>query len=250
METTVPSQNAAIFIRNLTYHTGVRLVILITFLVLSPISMTTTDCGTLCILRRIAVASIVFSIASWFLYAQAAPDDSAAKIREAGEDIQISVLAQWKPRLATFPDKVRYPLLSLTWDFVNLMLIVWITGGAASIYLPLFVIAVLVGDVCRQDRRAHVLMFLTFSITTVLAVGLPELNDFRCWLLGVSPSSQDCGYSKIWETPQPWATVSLLLVFIPCTYIGSQILRRYMALSVNLATRHRPASGSRLVPPA
>lgn len=106
----------------------------------------------------------------------------------------------------------------LALNFVFLFGLVSHTGGITSMFLPLYVIGLLLSDISLEtDARRNVMMLLSFT-SLVMAALVPHIEGWRQAVLGTTQPI----LWQIGTTPQfDW----LIGVLITATFFGSVVLR-------------------------
>jgi hypothetical protein len=137
-------------------------------------------------------------------------------------------------RLSPRPDV--FPFHTLLIDFFNLSFLVALTGGAGSIFLPLLVVALLMGDIAMETRvdkgeQTWRWMVLAFALISVIGVVVSSLAPSRCFLLGIAGTN--CP-SSTWSLPVWLNALSGTMVFLGGAVFGSFVLGNYI---------RRPTSG-------
>jgi hypothetical protein len=124
---------------------------------------------------------------------------------------------------------VRFPLLELVLDFVLLAIVVLLTGGLDSIFLPLFVIALLLSDVSLDNDHRRAIMLVVFLVTAAITVLVAETSFLRCLVLsGVVIDEASSCPDAVWSL-SPWLkNFSGSLVFVIGTVLGSFVLKGYI----------------------
>jgi hypothetical protein len=120
-----------------------------------------------------------------------------------------------------FTPKVdRFPFVTLAWDFANLAALTALTGGIHSVFLPLFVIGLVLGDVAIDGQRLR--LWSTFITSLVIGTVLPLEPSVRCIYLNVG--GEPCAES-LWDLRAGWDVLAALLIFVPGALFGSLVLR-------------------------
>jgi hypothetical protein len=122
-----------------------------------------------------------------------------------------------------------FPWWSLGWDFINLAFLVVFTGGLQSVFLPLFVIGLLLGDVSVAKNKRE-LITVIFLITTAGSLLVSQVDVARCVLLW--QGNAECAKS-VWHLSPGWEIASALLIYIPGALFGSIVLRWYIDIQGN-----------------
>jgi hypothetical protein len=200
---------------NLWYHGATQVtvlgVVIAYFVVLQQAGAISPDSKATVYL--LTTVSVLFSALCTFFY--------RLKPRNGGAPLPDS----FQPRGESFP------LIDLAWDFANLALLTAVTGGADSVFLPLFVIGLLLGDVALSGEK-RILLWGTFIATCVLGVSLPLQSTVRCALVNFDQTCSDA----LWDLPRAGHTLGLTVIFIPGALFSSYVLQRALGRrGVNLS---------------
>ena len=131
----------------------------------------------------------------------------------------------------------QFPVSGLAADFVSLMFLVGFTGGIDSPFVPLFVIALLVSDVCIDNARRRDIIMVVFVVTSIIGVIAPTLDDFRRVL-----SSSNAQSSSLWDVPENVRVMIQLGIFIVGAIFGSLVLRAHIDVLRSSAEPDTPLS--------
>lgn len=116
-----------------------------------------------------------------------------------------------------------FPLALLFFDFLNLGVLVAATGRLESVFLPLFVVALLLGDISTREEKRNPSRCL-FGVAVLCGVLLPEIDPIRYLLIN---HGQRTSRESLWVLPD-WATIAFgLTLFFAGAFFGSLVLRWY-----------------------
>ena len=116
-----------------------------------------------------------------------------------------------------------FPLVLLFFDFVNLALLVAVTGGLESVFVPLFGLAVLLGEISipKHKRWRMLALFLAAFLSGVL---LPEIDPVRYLLINEGHSTSA---ESLLVLPR-WATIAFgLTVNVVGVVFAGSVVRWY-----------------------
>jgi hypothetical protein len=116
-----------------------------------------------------------------------------------------------------------FPLMLLLLDFLNLALLVAVTGRLESIFIPLFLAALLLGDISIRKRKRRRMLGL-YLAAVLCGVLLPEIDPIRYVLINHGHSTSA---GSLWVLPK-WPTIGVgLALSLGGAVFGSSVVRWY-----------------------
>jgi hypothetical protein len=187
----------------------------------------------------IATGLIAVGLLSYFVYFGRTGGHNGDNEEDSGYFSFPSFTWELRPRVK------QYPLHTLLMDFSALAILSFVTGGAESVFLPLFVFGLLLGDVAwserghtansivtgRWSRFFQPLMFLgrnkydiwILFLGTVFLATIPSAFEGVACRVGQF-ESPPCSES-VWSLSKGWHTMASLVIFVPGSIFGSYVLR-------------------------
>ena len=162
-------------------------------------------------------AVVILSSLTMFFYVRWAGDVSTTKLNLARSEIYPRVFEHHELTYA-------FEFFDLAFNFIFLFFLVAFTGGIRSMFLPLYVIGLVLSDISLEmPARRNAMMVVCFASLS-LAVLVPH---FTGWAVAVYGSGGDNG-PAFWNIGSTAQLVWVLVIFITGSFFGSKVLREHL----------------------